>query len=73
MVKFVVATVAFATLLTAQTDPRGLISGQITGSSGAVVSQAGVKVTNVETGVVTTTASNDHGDRRVFVGVKVLF
>jgi hypothetical protein len=48
-------------------------SGQITDSSGAVVSQAGVKVTNVETGVVTTTASNDHGDRRVFVGVKVLF
>ena len=51
--------VAFACL--AQ-NPFGRITGRVTDTAGAVVPAASIKVTNVETGVVATVASNQDGN-----------
>jgi hypothetical protein len=48
-------------LLFAQVDPRGLIEGQITDPTGAVVARAAIRVANLATGVATSTTSNDQG------------
>src|ERR1700756_225960 len=43
-------------------DVTARIKGTVTDPSGAVVPKAQITVTNVETGVVSTTISNDSGD-----------
>ncbi len=48
-------------LLSAQTGGTGAISGSITDPTGAMVAGAQVKVTDVATGYMRTTQSNDHG------------
>ncbi|MBI3208264.1 MAG: TonB-dependent receptor [Candidatus Solibacter usitatus] len=45
----------------AQQDPRGNIEGQITDSTGAVIAQASLTATNVETRVAIHGVSNEHG------------
>jgi hypothetical protein len=47
--------------LLAQQDPRGVIEGQITDPTGAVVARAAVKIANLATGVVTHVTSNEQG------------
>src|SRR6266536_5338947 len=48
-------------LLSAQQAPRGAVEGQITDPTGAVVASAAIKLTNTETGVVTSGATNQQG------------
>jgi len=50
-----------ATLLTAQNENTGEIKGGVTDPTGAFVSDVAVSVTNVQTGVVTTTKTNESG------------
>ena len=42
-------------------DPRGTITGQVSDSSGALISGASVRVANIETGVATKASSNEQG------------
>src|SRR3989442_15492607 len=57
---------AIALLLAAaswgQNNPFGRITGRVTDTHGAVVPGAAVKVTNIDTNVAVTTATNDEGN-----------
>src|SRR6266850_3307300 len=60
IVKLVLGLFILAGLATAQ-ETRGSLSGLVSDSSGAVVPGATMRLTNVETGVVLTTTSNEAG------------
>jgi len=60
MVRVVFGLFVLAGLATAQ-ETRGSVSGIVSDSSGAVVAGATLRLTNVETGVVLTTTSNETG------------
>ena len=45
-------------------DPRGIILGHVTDSSGSPLPNANVKITNVDTGLTVTTTTNDGGNYR---------
>ena len=45
-------------------DPRGIILGHVTDSSGSPLPNASVKITNVDTGLTVTTTTNDGGNYR---------
>ena len=60
IVQLVFGLFILAGLATAQ-ETRGSVSGLVSDSSGAVVAGATLRLTNVETGVVLTTTSNETG------------
>ena len=64
--KFLItATIVFtATLAFGQTATDAIITGTVTDSSKSVIEGATVRVADVATGVVTTTATNNHGQYR---------
>ena len=68
----VIALLAFPSVLSAQTDSTGQITGNITDSTGAVVPDATVTVTQVATGTkrtATTTADGNFSLPNLAIGV----
>lgn len=60
-----IAIVLLAVVWAGAQDPRGTITGQVTDASGAVVSGAAIRATNVDTGVKVSAVSNAQGNYEI--------